>query len=120
MSATLFKGFGTTGASVQRAMEVYGMLNKDRPQTNTVAVNARMDACARMGATDRIDELPEEMGALGGTLDTHTYAKIIKGLCMTGVRGEAAKIFRDTREHTASAYAVIYNTILEGCGKHGN
>ena len=39
---------------------------------------------------------------------------------MMGVTVKAAKMFRSTREHTASAGAVTYNTILEGCGKHGN
>ena len=100
-------------------MEVYGMLKEDGLQTNTVAFNARIDTCARMGVTDRIDELLEEMRALGGTPDTTTYAKIIKGLCMTGGTVMAAKIFRSTREHTASAEAGTYNTILEGCGKRG-
>ena len=38
---------------------------------------------------------------------------------MMGVTVNAAKMFRSTREHTASADAGTYNAILEDCGKRG-
>jgi len=118
--STLMKGFVNCRQG-DRAIAMWREMREGGMAANTVLYNTVIDSQARAGAMDHVSEVFAAMKEDGCQPDTITYSTIIKGYCVTGDLDKALEVFSAMRANgwLNPKDAVIYNTILDGCSRHG-
>jgi len=86
---------------------------------NTVVYNITIDAHARIGSMEVVSELVEAMAVDGCEPDCITYSMIVKGYCVKGDIDKAFDVFSNMKMGNAENDAIVTNTVLDGCTRHG-
>merc|ERR1719203_1797750 len=68
---------------------------------------------------DIVSELVGGMQEQGVAPDVITYCTIVKGYCVSGDLDKAVEVFRDMEKNGLVKESVVYNTLLDGCIRHG-
>jgi len=96
-------------------MELWKDMRAREIRINTIACNMIIDAQARCGEIDSVNEILDVMDREKCPRNEGTFSGIIKCYCNKGNLDQAVEAFRDAEKLGQAKDASVYNTLLDGC-----
>uniref|UniRef100_A0A7S4QPU8 PROP1-like PPR domain-containing protein n=1 Tax=Alexandrium monilatum TaxID=311494 RepID=A0A7S4QPU8_9DINO len=114
----LVKTYGQAG-DIQKVLQVWGDMEKQRDQANAVTYGCMIDACVKCGHLEKAVEIFQGMRKVGKHKNTILYTTLIKGYGLEKDLAHALELFREMPEEGVPYNTITYNSILDACIKCG-
>jgi len=98
--------------------QVYVEMRTNGIECNTITYNTMIDANARTGRMDHVEELMRDMETSKVEADIITYSTAVKGYCMAGDVDRSFRVLETmlkVGKHEPDE--IMYNSLLDGCAK---
>jgi pentatricopeptide repeat protein len=115
----LVKTYGQAG-DLQKVLQVWGEMEKQRGQANAVTYGCMIDACVKCGNLEKAVEIFKGMRQAGKHRNTILYTTLIKGYGLEKDLVSALELFREMPQEGVPYNTITYNSILDACVKCGD
>jgi len=115
----LVKTYGQAG-DLQKVLQVWGEMEKQRGQANAVTYGCMIDACVKCGHLEKAVEIFKGMRKAGKHRNTILYTTLIKGYGLDKDLSSALELFREMPQEGVPYNTITYNSIIDACIKSGD
>merc|ERR1740117_2656095 len=104
---------------MDRALAVYEEIRNEKVELSIVMYNTLIDACARCGRMEQLENILSDMKTNRVKPNVITYSTMLKGHCQNGDIQKAFLILEQMKKDShLKPDEIMYNSLLDGCAQN--